>query len=285
MEDLIVNLTPTGMIPTKVMTPNVPVTPSEIIDDVLKCSELGVTMVHIHARNEKEEPTWEPEVYEETITGIRTHMPEIIICVSCSGRTYKKFEERSAVLDLDGAAKPDMGSLTLSSLNFNKIASVNEPEMIKKLCLKMKEQKIKPELEAFDLGMINYAKYLINKNLIGPPFYFNLIFGNIACAQANILSMGLMENELPDNSIWSFGGVGDYQTKVNSVAVANGGGIRVGLEDNIWFDTNRTILATNYTLIKRMKDIANSMQREIMSPEKLREILGLNSSKEGYGLK
>ncbi|MHC4424427.1 MAG: 3-keto-5-aminohexanoate cleavage protein, partial [Planctomycetota bacterium] len=103
---------------------------------------------------------------------------ELIICVSTSGRVFFEFEKRSAVLDLKGELKPDFGSLTLSSLNFNRQASVNTPQMIQDLAKKMLENNIRAELEAFDLGMINYAKYLIRKNLLKPPCYFNLILGN-----------------------------------------------------------------------------------------------------------
>jgi hypothetical protein len=99
----------------------------------------------------------------------------LVICVSLSGRSFNKFEERSEALELEGFLKPDMGSLTLSSLNFNQIASINSPEMILNLANKMKNLGIVPELEAFDAGMINYAKYLIKKGLLEPPYYFNLI--------------------------------------------------------------------------------------------------------------
>ena len=282
-EEIIVNFTPTGMIPTKDMTPNVPTQPGEIIDQVLKCSELGITMVHLHARDKNGKPTWRPEPYEEIIPAIREENKDLVIGVTCSGRTFQDFEKRSAVLDLQGEAKPDTASLTLSSLNFNKQASINSPETIKKLATKMKKKEIKPELEAFDLGMINYAKYLQRKELIEPPFYFNLILGNVACAQANLLSMGLMKRELPDNSLFSFGGVGDFQRKVNSIAIVAGAGVRVGLEDNIWFDRQRTKLATNYELLSRIKKIADTHDREFMSPSGLRGLLQLKRPEEGYG--
>ena len=132
-----------------------------------------------------------------------------------------------------------MGSLTLSSLNFNKQASINSPEMIKMLAQKMLDNKIKPELEVFDSGMINYAKYLSTKGILKPPLYFNLILGNIACAQANILTLGLLINELPEGSIWSVGGVGDAQLKMNLNGMINGGGVRIGIEDNIWMTAKK----------------------------------------------
>jgi uncharacterized protein (DUF849 family) len=285
MKDVIVNLTPTGMIPTKKDSVHTPIDPSEIIEDVLGCCELGVTMVHVHARDKEGQPEWRPEIFEKIIYGIRKQFPEIIICVTCSGRTYSEFEKRSAVLELSGLVKPDMGSLTLSSVNFNKQASINEPRMIMRLCEKMNELDIRPELEAFDLGMINYSKYLIKRRLLHPPFYYNLIFGNIACAQANLLSIGMLVNELPNDSFFSLGGVGRSQLMVNSMAAVLGCGLRIGLEDNIWYDDDRTKLATNRELLERQIRIIESMGRRIMTQDKARELLHLKSPDEGYGIK
>jgi len=234
-------------------------------------------MVHLHARDlDTGMPTYKKDVYAEIIGGIRKHAKDLIICVSTSGRNWHEIKKRSEVLDLTGIYKPDFGSLTLSSLNFNKQASVNSPDVIKALAAKMLKNDIKPELEAFDLGMINYAKYLISKDLLTPPYYFNLILGNIACAQANMLSLGLMEKELPDHSIWSAGGVGNAQLKVNVMSLVSGGGIRIGLEDNIWFDENRTRLASNKDLLIRIRDIAEMLGRKPLSHKEARSILGLS---------
>ena len=226
----ILNFTPTGMIPTKEMTPYVPVKPHEIIEQVLEAADIGANMVHLHARDkEKDKPTYKKEIYAEIISGIRNKNKDIVLCVSTSGRDFSEFEKRSECLDLQGECKPDFGSLTLSSLNFNKQASINSPDMIKALAKKMLDNGIRPELEAFDLGMINYAHYLIKKGLIKPPYYFNLILGNIACAQANMLSLGLMIKELPKDSIWSVGGIGNFQLSMNSMSIIADGGVRIGL--------------------------------------------------------
>ena len=113
--DLIVNFTPTGMIPTKQMTPHVPVTPSEIAEDVHEAVEIGITMVHLHAREEASgEPTYRAEVYGRIIEQVRRFAPDLVICVSLSGRNFPELEKRSEPLQLSGALKPDMGSLTLS---------------------------------------------------------------------------------------------------------------------------------------------------------------------------
>lgn len=284
-KELIVNLCPTGMIPTKEMTQYVPISPQEIIEDVLRCAEIGVTMVHLHARDKNGAPAYDPEIYAEMLTGIRKYRPDLICGISLSGRNFKEFEQRAAGLFLEGEAKPDTGSLTTSSLNFNKQESMSSPEMIKRLAQTMLEKGIMPEIEVFDTGMINYAKYLIKKGLIRAPYYVNLLFGSIANAQATLLDAGLAMQQLMPDALWSFAGIGEYQLCMNALGVVFGGGVRVGLEDNIWFDESRTKLATNESLVKRIKDIAEVMNRPIMKPIDLRVKLNLQTEKGLYGLK
>lgn len=285
-DNLIINFTPTGMIPTKKMTPHVPISASEIIEQVHAISEVGITMVHLHARDAiTGRPTYEKEIYAEIISGIRKYAPTLVLCVSLSGRDFSEFEKRSEAILLKDSLKPDMGSLTLSSLNFNKTASINSPQMVQDLAKVMKENGVVPELEVFDAGMINYAKYLETKNLIQPPYYFNLLLGNIACAQADLLHTGVMINDLPKNSIWSLAGIGDNQLKMNSLSIAVGGGVRVGLEDNIWFDSSRTKLATNIALIQRIHHLAESNERTIMNPKEFRLKMNLLPGNGVYGRK
>ncbi len=282
--NLIVNLTPTGMIPTKAMTPHVPVSVSEIVDDVLECCELGITMVHLHARDEQSgEPTYRAEVYERIIAGIRRHAPEIVVAVSLSGRTFQEFQRRAEPLQLDGIVKPDMGSLTLSSVNFNTQASVNEPEMIQRLAREMQRRGVLPELEAFDAGMINYARYLESKGMLRAPHYFNLLLGNIACAQADLLHAGIMVRDLPADSYWSLAGIGNAQLPMNALAIAMGGGVRVGLEDQIWYDAGRTKLSRNIDLLKRIHVLAGVHGREVMQPAECRRLLNLEPGRGSYG--
>ena len=269
------------MIPDKKMTAYVPITVDKIVEDVHTAFEIGITMVHLHARDESNgQSAWSAELYGKIIAGIRSFSKNMVIGVSTSGRTFHEFEKRVAPLRLEGKLKPDMGSLTLSSVNFNRIASMNSPDMIQALAQEMKSRGIVPELEAFDIGMINYAKYLEEKGLLEPPHYFNLLFGNIACAQADLLHAGVMIHDLPNNSFWSFAGIGISQLMINSVAIASGGGVRVGLEDNVWLDTGRTRLATNADLLRRIHGLAEANERKIMSPEDFRKLLNLQ---EGFG--
>ena len=280
----ILNFTPTGMIPTKELTPNVPISVSEIIEDVKCANEIGITMVHLHARDPiTGVPTYKKEIYSKIIKGIRAFAPELVICVSLSGRDFSELLQRGDPLFLENDLKPDMGSLTLSSLNFNKTESINSPDIINNLAKLMQDKGIVPELEAFDIGMINYAKYLEKKGLIQAPFYFNLLLGNISCAQANLLHAGMMINDLPKDALWSLAGIGNAQLKMNSISLAIGGGVRVGIEDNIWFDNARTKLASNSDLLKRVHTLANANGRALMTPREFRIKMNLNSGNGSYG--
>ena len=282
--DLIVNFTPTGMIPVKEMTHYVPISINEIIEDVHRAVEIGITMVHLHARDvETEKSSSSTDVYGKIIEGVRSFSRDLIIGVSLSGREITEFELRAAPLNLDGDIKPDMGSLTLSSLNFNRVASINSPEMIQALAQRMKTLGILPELEAFDAGMINYAKYLERKGWLEPPHYFNLLLGNIACAQADLLHVGVMINDLPPQSYWSLAGIGRAQFFMNSVAVVADGGVRIGLEDNIWFDAERTRLASNADLLHRIHMLSDVSGRAVMTPQKMRPLLNLQGGNGKYG--
>jgi len=103
------------MIPTKAMTPHVPVTVQEIVEDIHEAVEIGITMVHVHARNERTgEPTYKAEVYGDIIAGIRKFSRDLVVAVSLSGRTFKEFEKRAEPLGLQGDSKPDMGSRVAS---------------------------------------------------------------------------------------------------------------------------------------------------------------------------
>jgi len=268
-EKLIINFTPTGMIPTKSDTPFVPISPSEIVEQVHEVYELGITLTHLHAREEMTGfPTYKAEVYEDILDGIKKHCDDLVTCVSLSGRIFQEFEKRSEVLEL----YPDMGSLTLSSLNFPKQESLNSPDMIVNLAKKMTKYGVTPELEVFDLGMINYAKYLLKKKIIREPLYFNIILGNITSMQTELLQIGIALKELPDGSIWSLGGIGNSQLVANTLAIIKGGGVRVGIEDNIYFDLNKKRKTSNIELIRRIHELANIFERHIMSPNEFGDL-------------
>jgi len=274
-DPLILNFVPTGMVPTKENTPHVPVSPNEITDQIHEAYELGITLTHLHARLDDGTPSYKSSIYRNIFEGVRKHCPQLVICASLSGRNFPEIEKRTEVLSLE----PDMGSLTLSSLNFPGQSSVNSPKTILALINAMDKNGVRPELECFDAGMINYSKYLINKSLLKPPYYYNIFCGNIASSQADMSYVGLMIRDLPENCYWALAGIGKDQLKMNTLAVAFGGGVRVGIEDNIWYDRDRKKLAKNIDLIKRVHVLAELFDRKIMSPKEFGNLGFYNKSR------
>ncbi|HWR00281.1 MAG TPA: 3-keto-5-aminohexanoate cleavage protein [Chlorobaculum sp.] len=275
--EFIVNLAPTGMVPTRKSSASVPLQPDEIVADVLSCAETGMTSVHLHARDENGFPTHRKDIYARIIGGIRDKRPDLVIGVSCSGRLGATLEQRSEVLTLEGDLRPDMASLTLSSLNFPGSASINSPETVKSLAYEMRSRGIKPEFEIFDLGMASVLRYLVERNLVDPPFYANLMLGNLASAQANFLDIGCLSAALPPDTTYCFGGIGRFQIAVAGLAVAAAPGVRIGLEDNLWLDSNQSVPASNTSLIRKVHALAAIHERKIMTPNELRRRINLRS--------
>jgi 3-keto-5-aminohexanoate cleavage enzyme len=273
----ILNLCPTGMMLSRRQSPHVPLTPAEIIADVDRCVALGANLIHIHARDENGKPHYDRDIYARIIAGIRELHPDLTLCVSLSGRHHQDFTCRTDPLMLSGDLRPDMGSLTLSSLNFYSQASVNAPDVVRRLAEMMVEKGIKPELEIFDLGMLNYARYLIDKGILQPPYYFNLLLGNIAGAQIAPAQLAALINDLPAESIWCVAGIGQQQMQANMLGLMFGDGVRVGLEDNPWYDRNREILARNVDLVKKVRTAADLLELVPAAPAAVRERLGITS--------
>jgi len=272
-EKLVINLCPTGMVPTRGKVPHVPLSPKEIALDVKRCYELGVSIVHIHARDENGIPTWHPDVFDEILSEIKTVTPDIILTVSTSGRNWSEIEKRSASLKLKDN-RPDMASLTLGSMNIQKFVLINPPEIIHALAAEMLENNIVPELEAFDTGMINYAVFLIKKGILKPPYYFNLLLGSLGTASLNSHNVSSMINALPEHATWALAGIGRFQLQANTLAIALGGHVRVGLEDNPYFDWDGKINASNPRLVERIVKIAKELGREPATSEEARKIIG-----------
>lgn len=274
---LIINAAITGMVPTKKDTEHIPIAVDEIIADAVACIDAGASIVHLHARDEDGAPTYKKELYADMIRGIRAERPEAILCTSTSGRVHNTFDYRSDVLELEGDVKPDMGSLTLGSLNFPKQASVNQPEMIQNLALKMKEKGIIPEIEAFETGMIQTAKVLMKRGILVKPFYFNLLLGSVYSAPGTLFDLAHMVMSLPPDVQWAAAGIGKFQLKMNFAAILMGGHVRVGLEDNIYYDADSKTLATNVMLIERIVRFANEIGRDIATPREARDCLGFTA--------
>jgi 3-keto-5-aminohexanoate cleavage enzyme len=274
-EPLIVNAALTGMVPRRSQVPAVPVTSAQIVESAIACVDAGAAILHLHARDAGEAPEWRREAYEEFIPAIREARPDAVICVTTSGRDVAELDRRADVLDLEGAARPDMASLTLGSLNFRTTASVNAPDMIVALAERMAGRGIRPELEIFDTGMAYLASELLDRGILRPPLYANLILGSVNTAPATNRALANLVDALPSGTTWAAGGIGPFQLPMNAMAVFMGGHVRTGLEDNPTFDAERTQPATNEGLVGRVAELARIAGRRLATPAEVRERLAL----------
>ena len=260
----IINYVPTG---TQTTRDNsfAPLLPSEIIEDVHEAHEVGITLVHLHAREEDLSNTYKKSIYRDIIEGIKKHCEDISICVSLSGRYFNDFNKRTEVLEL----YPDMASLTLSSLNFLSSASINDLDTIIKILEKMQKFGVIPELECFDSGMINASKWLMDKGYLSGPLYYNVILGNVFNAQCNLSSISDIKSSLPKDSVVTIGGIGSNQLKSNIYGLLDFDGVRIGLEDNLYL--NGKIKATNIQLLNRIHNIMNTLDIELLTSKEFKE--------------
>lgn len=267
----IINFTPTGTQPNR-SNSLAPLEINEIIEEVIAANELGISFVHIHAREKDTHlNTYKKEVYGRIIEGIRKYCPELLICASLTGRNFPELEKRTEVLQ----CYPDLGSLTMSSLNFPLGASVNQPETILSLIEQMDKYGVTPEIECFDSGMLNYTHYLIRKNILKAPHLINIILGNLYNSQSDLNSVAMIKSAIPNNAIVCLGGIGDQQLRSNVLGLLDFDGVRVGLEDNLFYKQKEK--ATNMQLLERVHRLMSELEMKLMTSSELRT--------KGYGNK
>jgi uncharacterized protein (DUF849 family) len=267
---LIINAAITGTVLYKSDTPFLPTSVEEVVECAVQVREGGASIIHLHARNPDESPCYDPAIYSELVGRVR-EATDLIVNVSLSGRFVADVETRAAPL----AARPELASLTVGSMNFISGPSVNAPDTIRELIARIHAAGAVPELEIFDAGFANFATYLARKGVLRPPHYANIILGSLGAAPLDLVGLGHIVGLLPSGTIWSVGGLGQFQLDANVMGIAAGGHVRVGLEDNIHFDRARQDLADNARLVARIARIGREMGREPATPAEAREIIGL----------
>lgn len=270
MEKLIITVAPTGSIPRKKDTPHVPTTPEEIVEDCVACVAAGASILHLHARDEEENPSTRYDLFERMVTGLKPRT-NAILQVSTGGRAGSGFAERAERLNL----ATEMASLTTGSVNFPESVYINGRELVEGLAARMRELKIKPEMEVFDASMVQGAIDLEKKGLVAAPLHFNFVLGLKGALPATLKNLLFLTELIPTGSTWSVTGVGKAQLTMGVHAMLMGGHVRVGLEDNIYYSRGR--LAANAELVARIARLAAEFGREVASPDEARKILGLSS--------
>ena len=147
------------------------------------------------------------------------------------------------------------------------------PGLIKNLATEMQTYGIKPEMEIFDVSMINNGLSLVKKGLVTPPLHFDFVMGLPGAIPATIDNLVHLVRGIPDQSTWSAAGIGPAQLIMNTHAILMGGHTRVGLEDCIYY--RRGELTTNERMVERIVRLAGELGREIATPDEARQILNL----------
>ena len=271
----------TGACPKKENNPNVPMTPQEIADDVYACWKAGAAIAHLHMRDDEGNGTMDTAKFEETVNLIHTKYPDcdIILNLTTSGDIHADDEIRVAHVK---KLKPEMASYDCGSMNWlNSGLFINSPKFLTDCGLLFQETNTKPEIEAFDPGMIGNAAYYIKKGVLKTPVHFQFCMGcanGIPGTMKNLIFMKETADELvgKGNYTWSCFGVGHSAMEMLYGAVALGGGIRVGMEDNVMYAKGQ-LAESNVQFVERAARVIREYGNEVATPAEAREMLGLTA--------
>lgn len=269
---VIVTAALTGAVTTKKDNPNLPTQPDEIIASALACYEAGAAAVHIHVRDEDDSASMRYDRFEEIVTGIRKTGCPVILNLTSSGGQGFSWEERIKPFK---ELKPELASFDAGTMNWlNSVVFMNEPKFLELCGEEMIAAGVKPEIEVFDMGMLNTAKYYIKKGIIREPAHFQLCLGAPGGMEATTENLLYLVNHLPEDSTWSAFGIGRGANEVLLASLALGGNIRVGLEDNVYYNAGQPA-ESNEQFIRRAARMAEEVGRSLATPDEAREILGL----------
>ena len=276
---VIITAAVTGAWPKKENNPNVPMTPQEIADDVYACWKAGAAVAHLHMRDDEGNGTMDTAKFEETVNLIHTKYPDcdIVLNLTTSGDIHADDEIRVAHVK---KLKPEMASYDCGSMNWlNSGLFLNTPKFLTDCGLLFQELGVKPEIEAFDPGMIGNAAYYIKKGVLKAPLHFQFCMGcanGIAGSMKNLIFMKETADELvgKGNYTWSCFGVGHSAMEMLYGAVALGGNIRVGMEDNVMYAKGQ-LAESNVQFIERAVRVIKEYGKEVATPDEARQILGL----------
>jgi len=269
MEKLIITAAITGAETTKEMNPHLPCTPEEQAAAAEECWKAGASVVHLHVRDSQGKPSQELALFERVTKLIRDRC-DLIIQFSTGGAVGTPIKDRLAPLSL----KPDMASLNVGSINFGNEVFENLPKDIDALATHMLASGIKPEIEVYDLGMLEYGVSLVQKGKIKNPAHFQFVLGTKYGISGDPQNLILMKNKIPASCSFAVAGIGRNQLQLAPIAIVAGGHVRVGFEDNLYF--SKGVLAkSNAQLVERIKNLALTLQRDVANPSEARKILSI----------
>ena len=281
MKQVVITAALTGVLATREQCPAIPYTPKEIAEEAKRSADAGASIVHIHARTPEGGPDWSVETFREILTEVRART-DVIVNFS-TGAVGIAAEDRIAHIR---ELKPDIGALNMGSMNYAIYSSkkkafyhdhvfANPFRDIQFFLQAMNEAGVRPELECFDTGHIANTGPLIDLGVLRPPYQFSLIMGVLGGIPGTTRHLQNQVDTLPDGSVWQVIGIGLNQWALAASALAMGGNIRVGLEDNFYVEEGR-MAASNAELVEKAARLAADIGRPIASVDEARKILCLD---------
>lgn len=291
--EVILTCAVTGAGDTVKINPNVPVTPEQIADSAIAAAKAGAAIVHLHARDPNTgAASRDSKLFIEAVELIRASDTDVILNLTAGvggdwvsdssnpsmpglGTDMISADERLRHIE---KCMPEICTLDCGTLNFGDGDNIyiSTPPTLRRMAEQVKRWGVKPELEVFELGHIRFAKQMIHEGLIADPPMFQICLGIPWGAEQSVDTMKVMKDHLPADAVWASFGISRMQMPMAAAAVAMGGNIRVGLEDNLYLD--KGTLATNEQLVTRVTDIVTSMGARMLSPQEARNKLKLRGA-------
>ena len=273
MEKLIITAAICGAEVTKEQNPAVPYTVEEIVREDKSAVDAGAAIVHLHVREDDGTPTQSHVRFQECEEAIYKVCPDVILIPSTGGAVGMSPEER---LDSTNTTPiPEMATLDCGTCNFGDEIFDNTMPTMRAFGKRMIEKGIKPEYECFEMGHLDTILTMARKGEVpGNPMQFNFVLGVPGCTPATVSNLAWMVNQIPAGSTWTVTGVGRSAFPMAAAAIAMGGNVRVGFEDNIYLSKG-VKASSNGELVAKVVRIAKELGREIATSDEARAILGL----------
>lgn len=271
MDKCIITVAPTGAWPKKKDNPNVPLTPQEIADSVYECYQAGAAVAHLHMRDEKGDGSMDTGLFEETVRLVREKC-DIVLNLTTSGDLNATDETRQAHLK---SIRPEMASYDCGSMNWmHSGLFLNPPSFLEELGKTMKENGVRPEVEVFDASFVYNAMHYVKKGILDNPPYFQFVLGAAGGTMATVENLVYLRSIIPDGAPWSAFGIGRGHMPILLTAIAMGGHVRVGMEDNVLYAKGQ-LAESNAQFVKRAVRLVKEAGRTPATPDDAREILNL----------
>ncbi len=270
----IITVATTGAWPTKKDNPAIPLTPQEIADDVYECWQAGAAVAHLHMRDESGAGTMDKNKFKETVDLIRAKC-DIVLNLTTSGDLNATDETRMAHLDL---IRPELASYDCGSMNWlHSSVFLNTPKFLEKLGLAMQEYGVKPEIEIFDGGMVSNSLYYLKKGVLKAPLHYQFVLGAAGGMDATVENLVFLKSLIPAESTWSALGIGRGHLPIMYTALALGGHIRVGMEDNVFYAKD-VPAKNNAEFVARAARLVKEFNKQPATPDEARQILGVKKA-------